>query len=731
MNAPVHRSSRSLRAVVLLSGTGTMALQMATVRLLAPWVGASSFVWATVIGLSLSMMTVGYVLGGRLADRRADGPLLARTLLAAALLVAMVPFVAPALLPHVDLGIRSAEVADLVGAAIGYLALVAAPALLLGVTPPFAIRLAMASVDHAGRAVGGLYALSTVGSIVGTLLTALVLVQWIGTRATLWAIAASLLVAAACASRVRARVERRSTPASRVPAVAPRLPRAAVVVVLVEGMATMATEMSIARLVAPFFGASHAVWAVIIATVMGSIALGSRLGGRCADRWPRMGALVLVLAAGSVAVGSLPFLAAPVMRLSTGGIDDVAVGTVVGSFLATMALLVVPVTLLGMVPPWVLRLVVPDVERAGRVAGRLYGLSTLGALVGTFASVLWLIPAIGTRRTILVFAGALGLLAVGAAMRAGVIATDRRVPRPALAAALLATGVVALLGAAPTGLVKPIDGAAVLAEEESRYQFVQVVEEPDGRRLLQLNEGWAVHSIREPDTVFTGGIWDHFLALPDLAADDGRMLVVGSAGGTTKRAFAALRPDVAMTSVELDPEVTRAGRTWFGLTGPVVAADGRPFLRRTRESWDVVHVDAYRQPYIPFYLTTREFFELARSRLAPGGVLSINVGAAPSDPRMVEAVSATMRAVFPIVVRYRAERYNELVVAIDDPDVTIDELRERLRDGVAASDTRTRGIAEDFAEGMVAVDPSPGRVLTDDRAPVEWMTDRMIFGEAG
>ncbi|MEO6867712.1 MAG: fused MFS/spermidine synthase, partial [Gaiellales bacterium] len=391
-----------LRLVVLLSGTATMALQMCAVRLLAPWVGASSVVWATIIGLSLLAMSLGYVLGGRLADRRADGATLARTIAAAALLVAMIPLVAPILLPHASLGVAASGWSDLLGSAVAYTVLFLAPALLLGVTPPYAIRLAIPHIDDAGITAGRLYALSTIGSIIGTLLTALVLVQWIGTRATLLLIAAVLIAAAVAAWSLRPvhGAAQEEEPSASPPASAPHtITTAAVVplslagvIVLVEGMAMMATEMSIARLIAPFFGASHAVWAIIIATVMGSIALGSRLGGRAADRWPTLNALVMLLAAAGAAVALLPFVAAPVMRISTGGIDDVAIGTVVGTFLATMVLLVIPVTLLGMVPPWLLRLAIPDVSRAGRTAGRMYALSTAGALIGTFASVLVLIP---------------------------------------------------------------------------------------------------------------------------------------------------------------------------------------------------------------------------------------------------------------------------------------------------------------------------------------------------
>ncbi|MCW2961417.1 MAG: Spermine synthase [Thermoleophilia bacterium] len=550
------------RLIVLLSGFATMALQMCAVRILAPWVGGSSLVWATTIGLSLLAMSLGYVLGGRLVDRTPDPRLLGRSLLAAAILTALIPLVASALLPHATLGVDDAAWASVVGTAVGFLALFFVPALLLGITPPFVIRLAVASVAAGGRTAGRLYALSTVGSIFGTILTALIFVQWIGTRATLLGIAALLLLAAVVALRAGAGARVAVRESVAVTPATPLQPAAqsgaaiipftlAAVIVLVEGTSMMATEMSVARLVAPFFGASHAVWAIIIAVVMGSISLGSVLGGRLADRFPRLGPLITLLAISAAAVALLPFAAAPIMRLSTGGIDDVAIGTVVGSFLGTMVVLIIPVTLLGMVPPWTLRLSLPHVEAAGRTSGRLYALSTIGALIGTFASALWLIPAIGTRRTMLLFAAALAVLAVVLILRA------RRAPlgRAATIAAGASIILVAALAFAPTGLVKPLDDAKVVSEAESRYQFIQVVEADSGRRVLQLNEGWAVHSIYDPETTLTGGIWDHFLVLPTFVEGEGdreaeRMLIIGNAAGTAPRAFREFWPDIAIDGVE-------------------------------------------------------------------------------------------------------------------------------------------------------------------------------------
>lgn len=501
-------------------------------------------------------------------------------------------------------------------------------------------------------------------------------------------------------------------------------------IVVVAGMTTMATEMSASRLLAPYFGASVMVWANIIGLILIYLSVGYWWGGRVADRHPHARGLCTLTLAAAVTIALVPFVARPVLAASAGSIDAGEVGTVLGSFIGSLLLFSVPITLLGMVPPYAVRLAMHDVERSGEVSGTLYALSTIGSIVGTFGSVLVLIPGVGTRRTMLAFALALALLSL-----AGLGARSR-----------IGLGGVALLAAlllVPAGLVKASSGGRVLFEGESRYQFVQVVEEEGGeRRLLQLNEGWAVHSVYDPHDRIVGGVWDHFLVLPALAEmrePDGPaatpdVLIVGNAAGTAARAYARYRPEAHVDGVEIDPLVTSVGRRYFGMRDlpnlDVHTADGRPFLLHSNDRWDVIHIDAYRQPYIPFYLTTREFFDLARGHLNPGGVVSINVGSAPGDDRILRAVAATMRSEFPTVHRYGAEDYNDLVVA-SERAVSPDELAARIRaSDFHQLDGELYGLFERFAAGLVEVEPDPGIVLTDDHAPVEWMTDRMIAGAA-
>jgi predicted membrane-bound spermidine synthase len=288
---------------------------------------------------------------------------------------------------------------------------------------------------------------------------------------------------------------------------------------------------------------------------------------------------------------------------------------------------------------------------------------------------------------------------------------------------LLTLGVAALL-LVPAGTIKA--SAGLLYETESSYQYIQILERSDDSRVLKLNEGVAVHSVWHEGSVLTGGVWDTFLLVPPLLDRPvERMLIIGNAGGTVARAFGDLYPDVEIDGVEIDPEVSDAARRYMGLEDNprlnVITADGRPYLELSDQTYDIIVVDAYHQPYIPFYLATREFFEAAREHLRPGGVIALNVAGVPGDERLSEAIGSTLLAEFPQAWRWQPLRFNELMLGFTEP-VGRDQLVERVQDAPAAVDA----LVPLFQGGLEAVEATE-RPLTDDRAPVEWLTDRMII----
>ena len=471
------------------------------------------------------------------------------------------------------------------------------------------------------------------------------------------------------------------------------------------GGATLATEISASRLLAPFFGASTVVWANIIGLTLAYLALGYWLGGRLADRRPEPRVLGAILLVAAVALAVTPFAARPFLRWALHGFDTVSVGSVVGSFLAALALFAVPVTALGAAAPFLVRLALDTVAEAGRVAGRLYALSTAGSLAGTFLAALVTIPWLGTQRTLV---GTAACVAVGA----GLLLRSAWLLAPVAVAALLA--------------IPPPHIKSAIYQTESRYQYIRVVSDGHGGRDLELNEGVATHSTWRPDTVLTGRYWDLFLMLPPLLPHPPeRMLVLGNAGGTIGRAYGRFYPRVQVDGVEIDPKLNQVARRFFGAgDNPrmrLIAADGRPWLERTKRRYDVIVVDAYRQPYVPFYLATSEFFRLARDHLRPGGAIALNVAATPGDRKLSRAIGTTLLTSFPQAWRWRALRFNDVLFALREP-VTREELERRA----TAAPGRIKLLLPLFRRRLEAVRPE-GSPLTDDRAPVEWLTDQMIL----
>jgi spermidine synthase len=495
------------------------------------------------------------------------------------------------------------------------------------------------------------------------------------------------------------------------PGTEPRLPPLGLLVFVV-GTGSLGAEIAAVRLLAPYFGASTIVWANTIGVVLVALSVGYWLGGRLADRHPHKRGLCLLSLVAALLLAVVPFVADPLLGVAVRALDSISAGAFVGSLFGVLALVAVPILLLGAATPWALRVGMRGIEETGRVAGRLYALSTAGSLAGTLISALVLIPVVGTRRTFLVFALAIALVAV-----LGLRPATRYAAGPAAVAALMLV---------PVGTLKAdADGGRVIYEAETPYQYARVVDRVDGSRALELNEGQAQHSLYRPDTVLTGDVWDGHLVLPFAVLDRAprRVAILGNAAGTTSRAYERFFPRTRVDGVEIDPKLSEIGRRLFEMDNPRLELhheDARPFLRRADARYDVISVDAYRQPYIPFYLTTREFFALARERLTPGGMLIVNAGHPEGSNDLEQVLTATIRTAFPHVARDPIEPTNTLLVASERPIGP-----ERMTRAVPRLPAGLRSTA---ASASVRLAPplGGGRIYTDDRAPVEWLIDRSI-----
>ncbi|HEU0113623.1 MAG TPA: fused MFS/spermidine synthase, partial [Thermomicrobiales bacterium] len=277
-------------------------------------------------------------------------------------------------------------------------------------------------------------------------------------------------------------------------------------IVFLGGFASIGIELAASRLIAPYFGSSTFIWATLIGLILTFLSLGYWLGGRVADRHPSPVVLYTLTAIGAAAAGLVPLLARPILATSLAAFARYDIGAFYGSLLGTLALLAAPITLLGFISPFAIRLALGDVASAGHTAGSLYALSTIGSIAGSFLPVLILIPLAGTTITFLVLSLALLLPSlVGLAML--------RARAPAGGAVALAVAVPLLGLTTAGGAIRPAEVGALLTERESTYNYIQVVRDGD-RNLLILNDGHAVHSIYDPKQLLTGGPWDYAMVAP-------------------------------------------------------------------------------------------------------------------------------------------------------------------------------------------------------------------------
>lgn len=516
--------------------------------------------------------------------------------------------------------------------------------------------------------------------------------------------------------------------------------------VFAAGLTTLGVELAAARLLDPFFGNSIVIWANLIGLVLIYLSAGYWLGGRWADQDPRPTTLYQITAWAGFGIGVVPFVAAPILRWSAQGLAGFDAGVLVGSLLGVLILFSAPMTLLGCVSPFAIRLSMQEVQRSGNIAGSIYALSTLGSILGTFMPVLVLIPNIGTRLTFVCLSGLLlGVSLIGLA----------RVSRRRAVTYLwmpVVIGVMAVFWHA-----SPIRAEAdSVYETESMYNYIRVSEQ-DGTRWLHLNDGIGIHSVYNPDEILTYGIWDYFLMAPyfnppPYTADRvGSLLLIGLAAGTVSSEYTAVHGDVPIVGVEIDPQVIAVGRQWFGMTQPnlkAVAADGRFYLATTDRRFDVIGVDAYRPPYIPFHLTTLEFFQEVRDHLTSDGVVAINAARTETDYALVNALAGTMKAAFPSVYVLDEPGFgqftgNSLVIATMQPtraanlsanaalmahpllrDVAARSLAAPLWEVICSAETAW--LPASATADRVPVDACAAP-FTDDHAPVEQLVHTLIL----
>lgn len=494
------------------------------------------------------------------------------------------------------------------------------------------------------------------------------------------------------------------------------------------GMTTLAVEFTASRILQTVYGTSNLVWANVIGLVLFFLTLGYFLGGWLADRYPRTGVFYGLVTLAGFASAFFLLLGSVLVKSAAAALASVNAGVIFGSFVGVLLALAVPITLLGCISPFAIRLAVDNVSRAGRISGTVYAISTWGSLGGTYLPVLFTIPTYGQRVTAVLFGAFLMLVGI-----VGLWRSDSRLGKLSLVLPVLLAPFALFWSQGP---LKSHDGQ--IFETESAYNYIQVVRWDDCNYLL-LNEGQAFHSYycdngRVPDI----SVWSIMLAAPyynapeeidDLLSPAERVAVIGLAAGTIPKQYTRVFGDIPIDGIELDPEIVQVGRDYFALTEPninVFVGDGRYQLNQLPHKYDVITIDAYKVPYIPWHLTTRDYFLEIQGHLTDDGVVAVNVGRAPQDRRLVDAMTATLLTVFPSVHAIDVPgSLNTILVATRQPTLT-DNVALNLQRLDADADPLLRAALETAVQHTVPINPS-NVIFTDQRAPVETIIDSLVI----
>jgi spermidine synthase len=518
-------------------------------------------------------------------------------------------------------------------------------------------------------------------------------------------------------------------------------------VVFVAGGTLLGVEIAASRVLAPYFGNSLFVWGALIGVVLAGLAVGYWLGGTLVDRFPTINLLFGMTAGGAVAVLAIPVLDGPVLR----AIVSWDPGPRADPVIASAALFGPPSVLLSAAVPIAVRLRTVSVADAGRTAGRLFALSTVGSIVGTFATAFWLIPELGTDEL-------LGFLAAGLFAAIALLGLSQRLPGVGVLALAAAGGAVAIAFAvAPPSSGEQLKGVALrnwsplyrirghedpapeltggelVYRKDTEYHRLNVIDDGGTRYLRFDNSYQSAMELGKP-FVTAFEYTDYFdlgIAYRPRSRD---VLFIGLGGGSAPKRMWRDFPRLDLQVVELDPEVHRVAQRFFAFPRhprlKVHIQDGRRYLATHPRRWDVIAIDAFFADSTPFHLTTREFLELVRDRLEPGGVVVTNAlgSIRGRDSKLVRALYRTYRSVFPTVALHPVHDapsweptafVNQLIVATDAALPAKSVLLERWRE------IRSRApLAPDLAtairnryDGFVPLRDVP--TLTDDYAPTD------------
>jgi len=492
-------------------------------------------------------------------------------------------------------------------------------------------------------------------------------------------------------------------------------------VVFVSGAVLMALEIVGSRVLAPYFGSSIFVWGSLISVVMAALSIGYYWGGWLSARQPSYGRLLTLLLIPGMLIFVLPFVY-PTVNEWVASIDF---GSRLNPLIACSVYFLLPGVFLGTISPYVIRLAATELSTVGSTAGTLYAVSTCGSIFGTLLTAFYLIPLMGVTNII----HSLGITLAALSL---VVLPLLRLRRLSMVRAVTTLSV--LLGSITTPW-SPSAWARMktLVEKDTFYHRIRVEEDDEARYMYFDQTLQSAMNLKDPTALRL--IYSRYTSLGFAFQPDAKkMLIIGLGGGSIAKKIQKEFPSLEIDAVEIDPEVIQIAKSHFNVRENknlrLHAQDGRQFLTRTQNRYDIILLDAYYKDTMPFHLATKEFFELAHRKLTPNGILVANLISAITGPsgKIARAFVKTQRQVFAQTYIFAARRPDNVSIETVQNVIIIankNQTRIDIKDIVKRASTFDNSLFPEPLQDITvayydgALPDKDVPVLTDDYAPTD------------
>jgi spermidine synthase len=481
--------------------------------------------------------------------------------------------------------------------------------------------------------------------------------------------------------------------------------------VFVCGAVLLGLEIVGSRVLAPYFGSSIFVWGSLISTFLAGLTIGYSLGGFLADRRPRLLAMAVLILIAGVLVVILPVVH-PMVNRFIAGVDF---GPRLNPLLATLCLFFLPSVFMGTVSPYAIKLAASSLATIGNTAGLIYAISTAGSIVGALLTAFYLIQMIGVRSILYSLGTTLMALAL-------LLIIMNRATTGRLRKHVMVWGIFGMVCSALPALA----AISILYEKDSLYHHI-IVTDDDGMRTLRFDRlRQSALDLKDPHRMVFH--YTQYLHLAMVFHDHPqRALFIGLGGGSAPRRFHRDYPTLLIDVAELDPEVVSVAKRYFMFQEDdrmkVQAVDGRIFLQKTPQQYDMIVLDAYYADAIPFHLTTREFLAELKAKLSPTGIVVSNVigSVRGADSKLFRSILKTLETEFGQTYVFPVEEVSNIIVIATQGKERLSK-QEVIRQARRLEDERKvqfpiEQYAHTYVLERIPRDDVP--VLTDDYAPVD------------